>query len=298
MIRFAGDEDRNRIIELWTEAFGYDDFAIWFFDNIFDIKNVLVYEIVEENAEKIVAMLQRIPYIIKDFGEATYIYGACTDLKYRNKGIMRKLLAYSEAIDVAEGKEAIFLVPENEKLFDFYEKKGYKDYFYKYLRENVERPIVDLEKDIKHHINIEEIRTNMFGDEAKDIHYNRISERMLALYNNINLGKQYIIRNNTYFINQIKMHLSINGKIYVFYQKKEMVGYAFGYIEDNNYVVSELIVKDNNVYNEVIGLLKDKFSNINVLNNLEGKIKIKYGCIKLLRKMLNINKIIINLVYD
>lgn len=298
MIRFANIEDRDRIIELWTEAFGYDDFARWFFENIFNIENVLVYEVVEGNVEKVVAMLQRIPYIIKDFGEVTYIYGACTDLKYRNKGIMGKLLAYSEAIDVAEGKKAIFLVPENEKLFDFYEKKGYKDYFYKYLRENEERPSVGLEKNKKHCINIEEIGTNTFDNETKDSYYNRISAGMLDLYNNINLGKQYIIRNNTYFIQQIDMHIKSNGKVFVFNKDKHIVGYAFGYVEDDIYTISELVVKDNGVYNVVLSLLRDKFSNINVLNNLDGTIKIKYGCIKLLQKMLNVNKIIINLVYD
>lgn len=297
MIRFAKECDIDRIIELWTESFGYDEFAAWFFENIFDIENVLVYEVWEEDSEQVVAMLQRIPYIIKDFGEVTYIYGACTDLKYRKRGIMGKLLAYSEAIDVADGKEAIFLVPENEKLFSFYEKKGYDEYFYKYLRENVERPIVDLEKNKKYHINIEEIEMNTFDKEAKDSYYNRISDKMLELYNIINIGKQYIIRNNDYFIKQINMHLSSKGKVCLFYKNKDIIGYAFGYIEDEIYKISELVV-DDDAYNDVISLLRDKYSNINVLNNLDGTVKIKYGCIKLLRKMLNINKIIINLVYD
>ena len=66
MIRFANIEDRDRIIELWTESFGYDEFAAWFFENIFNIENVLVYEVWEEDSEKVVAMLQRIPYIIKE----------------------------------------------------------------------------------------------------------------------------------------------------------------------------------------------------------------------------------------
>ena len=45
---------------------------------------------------------------------------------------------YSEVIDTASGVDAIFLVPEKESLFEFYEKKGYTGHFYKYI-ENYEK---------------------------------------------------------------------------------------------------------------------------------------------------------------
>ena len=38
MIRFAKECDIDRIIELWTESFGYDEFAAWFFKNIFNVE--------------------------------------------------------------------------------------------------------------------------------------------------------------------------------------------------------------------------------------------------------------------
>lgn len=300
MIRFANESDITRIKELWGEAFGYDDFAKWYFENVFKLENTLVYEI--DNG-KVVSMLQRLPYYIKNIGESTYIYGACTDIKYRGKGIMGKLLSYSEAIDVAEGKMAIFLVPENEGLFRFYEKKGYKNHFYKYLREKEENHIIALESSNKLDLEVSDIedkieKTKDFLENDDLLKYNKIADDMLDIYIYATKGSQHIMRDKMYFYRQISMHLSGDGKIFCAYLGNKLVGYTFGYVENKIYKISELVVQDDNIYNELMGDLNNKFSSIVVLNDLNGTIKIKYGCIKLLRKMLNVNKIIINLVYD
>lgn len=299
MIRFARKDDLARIKELWNESFGYDDFAEWYFENIFKLDNTLVYVL----DYKIVAMLQRLSYSIKNFGDVTYIYGACTDSKYRKRGIMGALLSYSETIDIEEGKSAIFLVPENEGLFNFYEKKGYTEHFYKYLREKEENHIVALEGNSENSVDIVEIDKDyhniyIYSSNNKILKIDKIVEDMLNLYIYVNKNNKCIIRDKSDFYNQISMHRNSGGRVFCAYKQNKLVGYSFGYVEDDAYKISEYVVNDDTTYNQVINGLKTKFSSIIVLNSINGKIKVKYGCIKMLRKMLNVNKIIINLVYD
>lgn len=318
MIRFARKDDLARIKELWTESFGYDDFAEWYFENIFKLDNTLVYElaytdesnckisktgVLDSNDSKIVAMLQRLPYSIKNFGDVTYIYGACTDSNYRKRGIMGALLSYSETIDIEEGKSAIFLVPENEGLFNFYEKKGYTEHFYKYLREKEENHIFSLEGDSENSVDIVEIDENyniLYTDLSNDklLKFDKIVDDMLNLYNYVNKNNKCIIRDKTDYYKQISVHINSGGRVFYAYKHNKLVGYTFGYVEDDIYKISEFVVNNDITYNQIINGLNTKFSSIIVLNSINGKIKVKYGCIKLLRKMLNVNKIIINLVFD
>ena len=286
MIRFAIEEDLDRIKELWNESFNYDDFAKWYFENIFDIDNVLVYELDNE----VVAALQRIPYHIKGIGEATYIYGASTAKEHRNKGIMSKLLAYSEILDMASGVDAIFLVPENEALFTFYEKKGYNNYFYKYSHDNYK---VNNQNDGQYLSLIDISKKNK-------LKWDEFALDMIDVYIKANGNSNYIIRNQKMFVSQISMHVETGGTVYAFYNNKnnQMIGYAFGYVEENVFEISELALYNMTYYVNATELLKKKMGYLKVLNLLNGNIKVKYGCIKMLQKSLNVNKIIINLVYD
>lgn len=288
MIRFARVEDIERIKELWDESFEYDDFAKWYFTNAFDIDNVLVCEM----DNNIVAALQRIPFKLKGVGDATYIYGASTCKKYRNRGIMSKLLVYSEAIDIASGVDAIFLVPENKSLFDFYEKKGYSKHFYKYLMDSNEISRLGLDKKGNYNIRVEEI--TQYNKE----NWEKYALDMVDVYIKANENRNYIIRSQKMFLTQISMHVETQGKVYVFYYKDKMIGYTFGFEEDNVYEISELALDNMKYINSIIKILKTRVSGLKILNLLNGNIKVKYGCIKLLRKMLNVNKIIINLVFD
>ena len=150
MIRYARNEDYDSIVRLWHEAFGDDDFSKWYFNKLYDEKNTLIYE---ENG-LVVAKLSRISYEIENLGMVTYIYGACTDIRYRGQGIMKKLLEYSEEIDRKNGNAAVILIPENDSLFSYYEKCGFSEYFYKYfMDENVNYGVITQKKcTLKHNI--------------------------------------------------------------------------------------------------------------------------------------------------
>ncbi len=74
---------------------------------------------------KIVSMLFSIDAAVGKT-EAAYIYGAATDVDYRNKGYMKQLIEFA-----SKHFDALYLKPATKELFEFYKKIGFKTVFYK-----------------------------------------------------------------------------------------------------------------------------------------------------------------------
>ena len=128
MIKYADMSLYDQAYEFFDTVFNEDKrFNEYFFKNIFNINNLLVYM----QGNEIAAMTQTIPYEIKGIGRVTYIYGATTRPEYRNKGLMSELLNKSFELDIQKGFAGSMLIPANDPLFDFYAKFGYKKVFYK-----------------------------------------------------------------------------------------------------------------------------------------------------------------------
>ncbi len=129
MIGFAELKDFHAIRELWETCFPDETgFNEYFFKNIFDLNNTIVFK---DNSE-ICAMLQMLPCRIatgEKILEATYIYGACTAPEHRKKGFMAELLDRSFEIDKANKRAASLLIPQEDWLFGFYRKFGYEPFF-------------------------------------------------------------------------------------------------------------------------------------------------------------------------
>ena len=308
MIRFATNSDYVQIRTLWDEAFSDEDYADWYFKNIYKKEYTLVYELQEEDGEdgRVVAMLARIPYEINNFGKVTYIYGACTNKDYRNRGIMRKLLTYSEEIDRTADTLAIILIPENKDLFNFYDKQGYNEYFYKYLIEKDEnKDYLEVNQNILISNNNDESGLNK--GFLKEVYINvtdmkpndsKIIYKLNNLYNHLYGDKQSVVRNADYFLKQITMYNENQGKVYIFYDEhNEIKGYVFGYIQED-FIVTELVYEEMKVRQEIIKQLIMFHKSIRILNELQGNYKIKYGSIKILQKCKKNYKIIVNLMLD
>ena len=202
--------------------------------------------------EKVVAMLARIPYEIKGLGEVTYIYGACTNPNYRNRGIMTELLAYSEELDIKLKKAAIILIPENENLFAFYEKCGFRDYFYKYLRSDynmnynleVNKKLLISNNNEKMFINKGFLDTKFENVTEMKPNFYKIIYNITDLYKTININNMEVIRDTSYYERLIDMYNKNGGKMYVAYDNNdEIYGYTFGY-EDDKFNVTELVYKN------------------------------------------------------
>lgn len=81
---------------------------------------------------KLITVLHTLPYILrlnnKSFS-ASYVYCACTDKNYQNKGHMTKLLRYTKKSEFLKGHDFLILVPENKQLQEFYKKSGFENFF-------------------------------------------------------------------------------------------------------------------------------------------------------------------------
>ena len=130
---------------LWKEVFGDSDEFIASFINLFyDEENMLCIE----QDGKMLSMLHIIPFELNG-SKVAYIYAVATDADARGKGYAGKLIR--QAIEKAQpkGYKAIFTLPADDMLRDFYSKFGFKGrYAIKFeTKENFDFGTGDHEKD-------------------------------------------------------------------------------------------------------------------------------------------------------
>lgn len=201
MIRFANESDTKAVRELWDIAFGEDlAFNDYYFKNIYNAENTLT--MTENN--KLLSMVQMLPYTIKGIGNATYIYGAATNPSYRGKGYMGQLLKKSFEIDIKNNVKASILIPADESLFDYYSHFGYKTGFY--IGESIFKNTNEYEGELKEANNINDIVTLYNGDVERSLEYFNI---------------------------QINMFNSLGGRVYMLYEGNEPKAYGFYWIKSN-----------------------------------------------------------------
>lgn len=112
----------NSLKKLWISAF--DDTALGFKTFVkHNKKNFRIYT--AKNDGDTVAMLFHIPCKVN--GEkAHYLYGAATDEKFRNRGIMGKLIDFSLKDAVNYREKFSFLYPANDHLYGYYKRFDYE----------------------------------------------------------------------------------------------------------------------------------------------------------------------------
>ncbi|MGN0459887.1 MAG: GNAT family N-acetyltransferase [Ruminococcus sp.] len=112
----------NSLKKLWISAF--DDTSSGFRTFVkHNKKNFRIYT--AKNNGDTVAMLYHIP--CETSGEkAHYLYGAATDEKFRNRGIMGKLIDFSLNDAVNYGEKFSFLYPADDHLYGYYKRFDYE----------------------------------------------------------------------------------------------------------------------------------------------------------------------------
>jgi len=114
MIKFS--DNKNDIVSLWRDAFGDSEEDILFF--IENAKNAQC--LMSFDGEKAVSMLYLVDCFISG-RKGKYIYAACTSKAYEGRGEMSALLEHSKVL----GYGFICLIPANERLIDYYKKRGF-----------------------------------------------------------------------------------------------------------------------------------------------------------------------------
>ncbi|MCD7973519.1 MAG: GNAT family N-acetyltransferase [Candidatus Azobacteroides sp.] len=129
MIRYANDELKSGIVNMWKTCFGDPDvFMDMYFRNKYRHENTLVKVV----NGKLVSSLQMLPYQLT-FAEnilpVAYISGAATFPEERKKGYMEELLVASFREMKQRNIPVSVLIPQEKWLFGFYEKFGYATVF-------------------------------------------------------------------------------------------------------------------------------------------------------------------------
>jgi len=126
MIRKALVTDVPALMSNWHLCFGDEPSQIkpFFGSEAFSPENTLVYE---ENGA-VVSQLFLIEGVMRKgclLYPAFYIFAACTLKEYRGRGIMAQLIGEAVSYAKENGKEFIFLLPEEKELYDYYSKLGF-----------------------------------------------------------------------------------------------------------------------------------------------------------------------------
>ncbi len=279
MIRFSKSEDFLNIRKLWDLSFPGDAaFADWFFPKLFKNENTLVYEI---NGE-VCSVLQRLPYYLNNVGDVTYIFGACTHPSFRGRGLMAKLLEFSESIDREQGKMASILIPAEKSLFDYYMRFGYEPVFKISKKEfSYEKP-----KDFTSKYEFKKCSS----DDATGLE---------GLYNKVLRDCNYVYRTREYFCVQLSMFIDLGGRAFSLYENAELVAYAFVWSNAST-IASELLFKDDEsrliICNEIL-----KYFNVDRLEAFyfsESDAGQDFGCIKLYQPFANHLPFKMNLMFN
>jgi len=130
-IRTAGKGDADRQKKIWKLCFGDDDAYIdFYFANRYREDNTLLMLL---NGE-IVSMLTIIPvWVVTADGRTFHSamqYAVATHPEYRGRGFVSRLMDFCDRHLKQNCMEMSVLVPAEERLFDFYGKRGYKKGFY------------------------------------------------------------------------------------------------------------------------------------------------------------------------
>lgn len=270
MIRYAETEEKQQISYIFNVCFpGEENFSDWFFSEVFDAGNTIVYDI----DGKIVAALQMLPVKLlhgSSSYSSAYLYGVGTLPEYRGKGIMAQLISF--CLDECRKKELDFsiLIVQEPSLFDYYEKFGFQKFFSVGTEEKAvtAEDIVDFRP-----LTIEDIKA---------------VDRIYQMGCN---GKLFAERNNKHYRDILDIYKNTS---FVCEKDNEITAYVFGYFTQEEYVAAEALGKDMHALmntvakahhkgkyictfpgnNRYIGMIKNISTDV---KNIEGYINLLYN---------------------
>lgn len=130
-IRLSCKRDIPRLKEIWKLCFGdSDEFIDFYYANEYNPDQTLVLL----DSGEVAAMLTMLPVWLRFSGGARYnssmLYAIATHPKHQKKGYSTALMEYAKEYLQERGAEALVLVPAQESLIEFYQKRGYQSVFF------------------------------------------------------------------------------------------------------------------------------------------------------------------------
>ena len=131
MIEHPSNNDESELRSIWKDIFHDSDADIdLFFRNTYTKDSALIYR----TGGTIGSMIFFPEYEFKlgsHWSKLGYLCGAATLPDYRNKGIMGQLMAHSDEIMKTRGYKYAALIPASDSLYNYYERFGFRDFFYR-----------------------------------------------------------------------------------------------------------------------------------------------------------------------
>lgn len=126
MFRFANENDREALFQLWKDCFGDGEKYVYpFFDTFLKDDNVYIFE---DNGKAVSAVYALDCKIGEKKG--IYFYAVATDENHRRQGLARKEIEFLIDYKTKKGAEVFLLTPSNEKNRSYYKTMGFEDFFF------------------------------------------------------------------------------------------------------------------------------------------------------------------------
>ncbi len=210
MIKFAEDKHKADIACVWEEAFGdsKEDILVY-------LNTLLDYVLIFEEEDRVCGILTLLPVRIGK-KQGRYVYAVATLKKHRGRGISTALLDFAKEYISRQGEEFLVLVPQNDGLFEFYKKRGFKTVC------NIVRKEALVPHNIKREFSVEKLSADQYYD---------FRNKLLKSTDFVEWGKD-ILR----FVKDM-----YNGEFCVVKEKCAEVGIAFCFVHDNTLHIKELL---------------------------------------------------------
>lgn len=236
MIKFAEDKHREDIARVWEEAFGDAKEDVYAYLN-----TVLDYVLIFEEESRVCGILTLLPARIGK-KQGRYVYAVATLKKHRGRGISTALLDYAKEYIRRQGEEFLVLVPQNDELFEFYKKRGFKTVC------NIIRKAVLTGHDVKKEFSVEKLSADQ---------YYEFRNKSLKSTDFVEWGRDML---------QFAKDM-YNGEFYVIKEKYAEVGVVFCFVHDNTLHIKELLGDENCI----VSALSAEFGVTLIKYNITGK---------------------------
>lgn len=252
MIRICKDEDIKDIRKLYYEAFDDSEAFVDFY-----FKDKLIPEkvvIIEENSS-LISMMHLNPFKVffnEGLYDISYFVAIATNKEYRQKGYMKKLMAYALNKLYSEGEIFSLLMPIDSRI--------YERYGFGFIEDNLH---FDIDSSKMMHKHIDGIYR-----EATVNDFNLLVDYYTIYCKTFNLITYRDVKSFERIYSEL---LTEDGKIILFED-----GYLMVYYYQNILCVREIVCNTKKVFNEMMTYLQKKTDYTRVIIDDHFKSKVKY----------------------
>lgn len=269
-IKILNDSEKLITRKLWEDVFTEDSIEFLNYYYEYKCRDNIIYIIKKDN--KVVAMLQRNPYVMKVNGTevvSDYIVGVATDKDFRHKGLMSRLIKNSINDMSEQGKAFTFLMPAAEAIYTpFGFRFVYSQPVYKSTvnsREGVpenDTRVID-EKEMYVVVPMTDALFDRFSGQI-----NRHLEQSYDVF---------AVRTKGYFEDLTEQYKSDGGKVCCILSEDKLAVYFSWWLTDKGAEITELICFDSDRAS-VITCIKDYFRKTYQVDNFVVRGEVPESC--------------------